>query len=74
MQRANIINFDMIHHQYYGDKLSNPVNYYKTVKKHDLQNFEKKEKEKSLAALARCERKYLWVQRDLMIKYFKTFS
>ena len=52
LQRANIVNFD-IHHRCHGDESTNPVTYYKTIKKHDLNNFEKKEKQKALAVVAR---------------------
>ena len=38
----------MIHHQCRGDKLSNPVDYYKTVKKRDLATkFREKRKRKT---------------------------
>ena len=56
LQRANIINFDIIHHLSRGDELTNPVTYYKTIKKHDFNNFKKKEKEKALAAVAQWKR------------------
>ena len=45
--RANIINFDIIHHHCHGDELTYPVTYYKTIKKHDLNDFEKKRKRRS---------------------------
>ena len=59
LQRANIIIFDIIHHRCRGNELTNPVTYYKTIKKHDLNDFEKKEKEEALAAVARCKSKDL---------------
>ena len=73
LQRANIINFDIKHHRCRGDELINPVTYYKTIKKHELNDFKKKEKEEPLAGVARGKRKDLWAQRDLMINYFKKF-
>ena len=74
LRRANIINFDIKHHRCRGDELINPVTYYKTIKKHDLNDFKKKEKEEPLAGVARGKRKDLWAQRDLMINYFKNLS
>ena len=71
LKRANVVNFDIIRHHCHGDKLMNSVEYYKTIKKDDFNNFDKKEKEKSLATIARCKRKDLWVQQDLMTDYLK---
>ena len=35
---GKIINVDLIHHEYQGDKLNNPREYYETIKKCDFRN------------------------------------
>ena len=41
---------------YERDGLTNSVEYYKTINKNDFNNYDKKEKEKALAATACCKR------------------
>ena len=67
-----VINFDIIHHECRGDKLSNSYKHYKTVKANDLKNYPDKDKKETLSGVFRnVNRDDLWVQRDLMLDYFK---
>ena len=67
-----MINFDIIHHRCHGDPMQNDIKYYKTIKKNDLKNI--LFKEKALSAAICCQRKDLWVQRQIIIEHLKTVS
>ena len=66
-----VINFDIIHHECRWDKLSNSYKHYKTVKAKDLKNYPDKDKKETSGVFRNVKRDDLWVQRDLMVEYFK---
>ena len=68
---VKVVNFDIIHHDYRGDKLIGNYKDYKKIKNEDLNCYPKGETEVVLPAAFRKQRDDLWVKRDLMIKYFK---
>lgn len=67
-----VVNFDIIHHGYCGDKLENSYKNHKTVRENDLINCLEKEKQEALSgAFRNIKRDDLWLQRDLMIEYLR---
>ena len=71
LKNAEIFNFDIIHHLCRGDKLEGFYRQYKTVLNSHFDNTPSEDKKLALAACMRCPRHDLYVQRDLMISYFK---
>ena len=71
LQRVKIVNFDIIHHQCRWDELKNPVKYYQTVSGKIFKKMPQKDRKKALGACFRLKRDDLYVQRDLMVEYFK---
>ena len=72
LKNVEVVNFDIIHNHCRGTPLQNSETFYKSVTRKDLKKFPKKEKNDTLAAMAKCPRTDLYVQLDLMIEYFKT--
>lgn len=71
-REKKVINFDIIHHQYWGDPLKKSIKEHKTVDSHDFSKYPKTEEEKVVSLIFRSvNRDDLWVQRDVMIKHFK---
>ena len=68
---VKVVTFDLIHHEYRGDKLIGNYKGYKKIKNEDLNCYPKGETEVVLSAAFIKQRDDLWVKRDLMIKYFK---
>ena len=72
LKNARIINFDIIHHESRGDELQNSYKHYKTVGEKNFDKMPKNGRKKATAACFRSKRKDLYVQRDIMLAYFKT--
>ena len=70
-KNIKVANFDVIHHKCCGNKLKGSYKDYKTIKNEDFNNYPKKESKNFLLAVSRNKRDDLWIQRDLMLKYFK---
>ena len=64
-KNIKVANFDVIHHKCCGNKLKGSYKDYKTIKN---DNYPKKRIKK---LVSRNKRDDLWIQRDLMLKYFK---
>ena len=62
----------MIHARCGGNSREKPDSYYQTVKEKNFKKMPEQDEKKALAACIRNDRKDLYVQRDLMIKYFKS--
>ena len=67
-----ITNFDLIHHQCRGDKLTHNRKYYKTLftKKVDLELNNQLHKDVFLSSAQRCERKDVNFEKDLQKDHF----
>ena len=66
-----VVNFDIINHEYRGDKLEGSYKEYETIKKVDFKNFPENEKKDTTAGIVKnIKRDDLWLKRDLMIEYF----
>ena len=74
LKNAEIINFDIIHHLCRGDKLEGSYRQYRIVLNSHVDNMPSEDKKLPLATYMRCPRHDLYVQRDLMISYFKTLQ
>ena len=72
LKNARIINFDIIHHESRGAELQNYYNHYKTVGEKNFDKMPKNERKTATAACFRSKRKDLYIQRDIMLAYFKT--
>ena len=46
--RKKVVNFDIINHEYRGDKLQGSYKEYQTIKKDDFKKFPENEKKKTL--------------------------
>ena len=67
-----VFNFDIINHKCHGDKLDNSYKHYKIINQKELKIFPENEKKEVLSGVFRnIKRDDLWVQRDLMLEYFK---
>ena len=55
-QKAEIVNFDLFHHRYRGDKLENTEKFYETIKKSNFTKYPADHKQAALSAANRCER------------------
>ena len=67
-----ITNFDLIHHQCRGDKLTHNRKYYKTLftKKVDLELNNQLHKDVFLSSAQRCELKDIYFEKDLQKDHF----
>ena len=72
LQNARVINFDMIHSQCRGDEQQHTDKFYQIITDKNFEKMPKTHKKKALAACVRSKRNDLYVQRDLMISYFKS--
>lgn len=67
-----VVNFDIIYHECRGDKLDKSYKHYKTINQKELKKYPENEKNKVLSEGFRSiKRDDLWIQRDLMLEYFK---
>ena len=72
LQNVKLTYFDMIHAQCRGDKQQKSDKFYQTITEKNFKKMPQSCRKKALAACARTNRKDLYVQRYLMISYFKT--
>ena len=75
-EKATITNFDLIHHQCRGDKLTHDRKYYETLfkKKVDLEFNNQLHKDIFFSPAQRCERKDVYFEKDLQKDHFnRTF-
>ena len=72
LNNVKITNFDIIHHECRGDPLQNSYKHYNTVNQKNFDRMPSFDRRKATAACFRSKRKDLYVQRDIMLAYFKT--
>ena len=72
LTKAKVVNFHMIHARCRGNTREKNDRHYQTVKYKNLKKMSEEDKKKAVAACIRNDRKDLYVQKDLMIDYFKT--
>ena len=72
LKNVKLSNFDIIHSQCRGDERKHCDKFYQTITNKNLEKMPSDHKKKALAACARSKRNDLYVQRDLMISYFKS--
>ena len=76
-QNTKIVNFNIIHHECRGDKLTNSYEHYQTVFKHDFENYIKKDKETVLSSALRNQDKLkqsIYFEKNLVLKHFKSYG
>ena len=70
-QKAEVVNFYLIHHRCRGDKLENTEKFYKVIKKINFIKYPADHKQAALSAANRCEKSDLWILGYLIIEHFK---
>lgn len=64
--QAKIVNFDIIHHECWADKLQNPKFFYERIEKKHFRNYEPDVKTAAVASAIRSERQDVNVERVIM--------
>ena len=72
LENVEITNFDIIHHECRGDPLQKSHKEYMTVNEQSVDRMSTTDRKKAMGACFRTKRKDLYVQRNLMLSYFKT--
>ena len=66
-----MVNFDIIHHECRGNRLTKSYKEHQTVVPEDLKTYPENDKDKTVSALSRNKRDDLWVQRKRIIEHLK---
>ena len=71
VDRAKIVNFDIIHNRYREYPLTKSIREHGTIPSDDFVKYPAQVKKRIISAALRNKRQDLWVKRDLMIEHFK---
>ena len=69
--KANVINFDIIHHRCRGDLLKNSIEYYETIYKENLRRAKKEDVDEFIGEAIKSKRKDLHINNDVINRHFK---
>ena len=70
LEKAEVVNFEMIHNRCRGHPRKFSNGYYQTVVQSDVKKMSQKERKKAVAACLRSERKDSFVEKKLTLSHF----
>ena len=70
-KKVKVINFEIINHEFRGDKSQGTYKKCKTIESGHLKNYPKEKTKTVMSAAFRNKRDDLWVQHDLISKHFR---
>ena len=71
---AQVVNFDIIHHECRRDPLQGSYKEYQTVNKKDMDNYSSNSKKKIVNSAICCDRKDVFIDKRVTLNHFKNLQ